>query len=109
MKEACCDQLSLFYKAILSDARISTTHISLYAALYQLWNWNRCKMPIRFKRKEIMELAKISSSATYHKCLQQLIEYGFIVYYPSSDPVQKSEVYFLLKNQPEKDTGSAGA
>ncbi|RYZ63108.1 MAG: hypothetical protein EOO14_00260 [Chitinophagaceae bacterium] len=101
--------LSLFYQAILLDSRIGITHISLYVALYQLWEWKGFQKPLRVKRSEVMELAKISSSATYHKCLRQLIEYGFITYYPCSDPARKSEVYFTIRDQPEKDTGSAGA
>lgn len=101
--------LSLFYRAIISDARIGITHISLYVALYQLWEWNGFQKSLLIKRSEVMELAKISSSATYHKHLRQLIEYGFIIYYPCSDPARKSEVYLTIRDQPEKDTGSAGA
>ena len=102
------DPLSSFFQMIQSDSRIGTTHISLYVALYQIWTKGSGKMPVLIKRREVMELAKISSSATYHKCLRQLIEYGFIRYVPCSDPAKNSEVY-LLMNQPEKDTGSAGA
>lgn len=95
MKENLPDRLSFFYQSIRSDARIGTTHISLYVALYQMWNWGRGEIPVLIKRKDVMELAKISSSATYHKCLRQLVEYGFIRYFPCSDPAKKSEVYFL--------------
>jgi len=101
--------LSGFYRAILLDARIGTTHISLYVALFQLWQWSGFQMPLLIKRRDVMGLAKISSSATYHKHLRQLIEYGFLTYYPSSDPARKSEVYFVLRDQPEGNTGSAGA
>ncbi|RYY44754.1 MAG: hypothetical protein EOO06_17590 [Chitinophagaceae bacterium] len=101
--------LSQFYQAILLDSRIGITHISLYVALHQLWEWNGFQRSVRIKRNEVMELAKISSSATYHKHLRQLIEYGFITYFPCSDPAGKSEVYFIVRDQPEKEAGSAGA
>ena len=101
--------LSGFYQAILQDSRIGITHISLYVALYQLWECSGFQKALMIKRSEVMELAKISSSATYHKHLRQLIEYGFIIYYPSCDPARKSEIYFIIRDQPEKDTGSAGA
>ena len=95
MKEDLPDRLALFYQSIRSDARIGTTHISLYVALYQMSNWGSGEMPVLIKGREVMEMAKISSSATYHKCLRQLVEYGFIHYAPCSDPAKKSEVYFL--------------
>ncbi len=102
-------ELSRFYIAILEDARINTTHISLYMALFQKWNLEGFQTPIQVKRWEVMELAKISSSATYHKCLNQLIEYGYINYIPSFNPTSKSEVYLNQNYQPKKDIGSAGA
>ncbi len=73
-------ELSVFYERILADARIGTTHICLFMAFYQLWNLNGWRNPVLIKRHEVMELAKIGSTATYHKCLRQLIECGFVFY-----------------------------
>lgn len=41
-----------------------------------------------------MERAKISSSATYHKHLNELVVYGFLHYVPCFDPANKSKVFF---------------
>ena len=98
--------LSLFYEAIVNDPRIGPLHISLYVTLYQLWLTNNSQKALRVKRREVMEFSKISSSATYHKYLRELVEYGFITYYPSSDPGKGSEVYFRAGDERDKDACS---
>ena len=101
--------LSSFYHAIISDPRIGSTHICLYVALFQMWQWSGFQQPLFIRRSEVMIHAKISSSATYHKGLRQLVEYGYLNYFPTSDPAKKSELYFIIRDQPELDAGSAGA
>lgn len=64
--------LSDFFEAIKSDARISITHIGIYAALLQYWIENGFTNPIQVFSHEIMNLAKLSSAITYHKCVRQL-------------------------------------
>lgn len=92
-----------FYGAISQDGCIGLSHISLYLALYQLWCGRGDEPEILIKRKEIMELSKIGSSATYHKCLQHLVEYGYIAYTPSFNPAKKSKISLLAvsKSQPK--------
>ena len=86
-------QLSGFYEAIADDPRIGTTHISLYMALFQYWNLNSFENPISITRQEVMVLAKISGNATYHKCMKDLVECGYIDYVPSFNPVLRSLVW----------------
>ena len=93
-----------FYTYVVKEATIGSSHISLYMALYQIWSRNHWSTPILIKRHEVMQLAKISSSATYHKCLKQLIEIGCIVYEPSANPAQKSKVYLITSCQTEKES-----
>ena len=88
-------ELTSFYSAIKSDPRIGTTHISLYMALFQFYNLNRMENPIQITRTGVMEVAKISGLATYHKCIKDLHEYGYIQYKPSYNPAVSSEVYLL--------------
>lgn len=83
-----------FYGAIVHDARIGIAHISVFMALYHLWRKNGATQPFYTKRAEVMELSKISSSATYHKVIRQLSDYGYIGYFPCCHPGRKSEVYF---------------
>ena len=86
-------QITEFYEAIKDDARIGTSHISLYMALLQQWNLNGRINPVTIERVSIMRAAKISSRCTYNKCINALNEYGYINYSPSSDPLRRSTVY----------------
>ena len=88
-------ELTSFYSVVKSDYRISTTHISLYMALFQFYNLNRLTNPIQITRTAVMEVAKISGLATYHKCMRDLVEYGYIEYIPSYNPSISSLVYLL--------------
>ncbi|HVD99967.1 MAG TPA: hypothetical protein VNB90_17290 [Cytophagaceae bacterium] len=80
--------MELFYE----DDRLLTTHITLYLALFQVWNENRFLNPISISRMEIMKAAKISSLSTYTKCLRQLHEWKYIEYIPSFNPLHGSKV-----------------
>ena len=82
-----------FYQAIEEDARIGRTHISLYMALLQQWNLNGGINPIAIARTTIMKAAKIDARYTYNKCMNNLQEFGYIIYLPSSNPFTSSTVY----------------
>lgn len=84
--------LTGFFNKSNQDNSISPTHISLYLALFQRWNLNRFKNPIIISREEMMATAKIKSKATYHKCMRELHEKNYIVYKPSFNPYEGSEV-----------------
>ena len=82
--------LSAFYGTATNNPRISATHISLYMAFFRQWGTNDFKNPVEFTSREIMLLAKIDSRATYHRCLRDLVEGGYIRYIPSCNPFFKS-------------------
>ncbi|HQS22828.1 MAG: hypothetical protein B7Y11_01335 [Sphingobacteriia bacterium 24-36-13] len=86
--------LSDFFSAIQQDGRISITHIGIYAALLQYRIDNGFINPIQVFSHEIMQLAKISAPITYHKCVRELSEYGYINYMPSFKRNQGSKIYF---------------
>ncbi|TLX75986.1 transcriptional regulator [Labilibacter sediminis] len=65
-------------------------HISLYLALFRMWNTNRFKNPISISRKETMQLARIGSPNTYVQALKDLHEHRFIRYDPSFDKTKGS-------------------
>lgn len=88
-------ELTSFYSAIKSDPRIGTTHISLYMALFQFYNLNKLSNPIAITRTAVMEVAKISGLATYHKCMKDLNDFGYIKYEPSYNPAISSQVVLL--------------
>lgn len=89
-------ELTIFYTAIKDDSRIGITHITMYMALFQLYNLNAFCNPVYIRRASLMELAKISGLATYHKCIKDLHSFGYIKYEPSYNPSINSKV-FLLK------------
>ena len=86
-------ELTSFYSAIKDDHRISTTHISLYMALFQLYNLNSFQNPVSISRAGVMKVAKISGLATYHKCIKDLNDFGYIQYLPSYNPTICSQVH----------------
>jgi hypothetical protein len=92
------EELSFFYRAIIDDCRIGATHISLYMALFQCWNLNCFESPVIFKSQKIMLMAKISSRTTYHKCMNDLVAYGYIKYTASYDPLVANQVYLNCYN-----------
>ncbi|MCO5240531.1 MAG: hypothetical protein M9904_10795 [Chitinophagaceae bacterium] len=86
--------LSNFFEAIGTDARISITHIGIYAALLQYRIQNGFVNPIQVFSHEILSIAKLSSAITYHKCVRELSEYGYIRYEPSFNKNRGSRIYF---------------
>jgi hypothetical protein len=100
--------LTGFFEKVAIDKTLNPTHVSLYVALFQFWNCNRFKNPISISRDEVMRISKISSKATYHKCLKNLHSLGYINYEPSYNPFKGSHVYLFnfsddLKPTPKSD------
>ncbi|WP_423147788.1 hypothetical protein [Rubrolithibacter danxiaensis] len=85
--------LSDFFSAIAKDPRISITHIGIYAALLQYWQEHDFENPVYAFSHEIMRIAKISASTTYHKCIRDLSDFGYIKYVPSFKRNQGSRLY----------------
>jgi hypothetical protein len=88
-------QLTSFFSAIRNNPRIGTSHISLYMALFQFYNLNKFQNPVNITRLKAMEAAKIRGLATYHKCMKDLAEFGYIEYFPSFNTVVASQVTIL--------------
>ncbi|MDR6968187.1 hypothetical protein J2X31_002202 [Flavobacterium arsenatis] len=100
--------LTGFFEKVAIDQTLNPTHISLYIALFQFWNCNRFRNPISISRDEVMRISKISSKATYHKCLKNLHALGYINYQPSYNPFRGSHVILFnfsddLKPLPKSD------
>ncbi|WP_423147055.1 hypothetical protein [Rubrolithibacter danxiaensis] len=85
--------LSNFFSAIANDPRISITHIGIYAALLQYWQEHNFENPMCAFSHEIMRIAKISASTTYHKCIRDLNDFGYVKYEPSHNRNRASKIY----------------
>ena len=77
-------QTGLFERFAVDD-QITSYHISLYWALFQVWNKNRFRNPFPITREEIMFLARIGSTNTYAKCMKELRAWGYISYNSSGN------------------------
>lgn len=82
--------LTGFFEKVSIDFELNPTHISLYMAVFQLWNQNRFQNPIGISRDELMRISKISSTATFHKCIKELSTKGYVIYSPSYNPFKGS-------------------
>lgn len=74
------------------DNRLNTTHISLYVALFQLWNNNFFREAFYINREEVMDYSKIGSKSTYHRCIKELSHWKYIDYEPSHNPFKGSRI-----------------
>ena len=87
--------LADFFKAISSDPRIGLSHICLYCTLLQFFHLQDETDPVLIKSDEVMKTSKIAGLATYHRCIRELHDFGYIRYVPSYNHRKKSKVYLL--------------
>lgn len=67
-------------------------HISLYVALFQMWDVSGFQTRFYICRRDVMRLSKIKSFATYHKCLKDIHSAGFIIYSPTYNSYDRSSI-----------------
>jgi len=84
-----------FYLAIDADSRLHANHISLYLALFRIWNERRFENPIQVKKEEVLRWCRIGSKSTYVKCLRELHDFNYIIYKPSKAPFIPSAITML--------------
>ena len=96
-------QLTHFFNKAQADTDFSATHLSLFMALFQLWNQARFAKQIQIIRDDAMRLGKINSKATYHKAMAYLHKHGYIDYRPSYNPYKGSTIAFFPE-KPAKST-----
>lgn len=82
-----------FLEVAEEDPRISPAHISLYAAILYYHVLQEYRNPISIYGRDLRKLAKVYAAATYHKCMGELKDYGYIRYIPSYNPGLGSLVY----------------
>lgn len=77
-----------------NDSRINVWHIGILLALADISYHHGGSNPVTITRRLVMRLSHIGSLATYHKCIRQLEEYGYITYRPSYNYYDKTKVTF---------------
>jgi hypothetical protein len=83
------------YNSISRDTRLNPSHISLYMAIFQLWNMNRFPEIFYIDRAEAMQLSKIGSQSTYHKCIRELDQWTYLKYLPSRNHFKGSMIKMI--------------
>lgn len=89
------DFLYGFMDLVGDDPRIGPAHISLYLAVLHFYRKQDRQNPICVFARDLMKQAKIASSRTYHTCLRDLREGGYLGYIPSCNPFLGSLVYLM--------------
>lgn len=79
-------------KRLAKDGSLLATHVSLFTALFVCWQRCGYEKPFSVNRRELMVFSKIASVATYHKCIKELDEKGYVHYMPSYHPKNGSQV-----------------
>ncbi|WP_435404587.1 hypothetical protein [Mucilaginibacter flavus] len=81
-------------KRMEKDNRLLPTHLGLFTGLFICWQRNGFVSPFGVTRKTLMAFSKVASIATYHKCIKELDEYGYIHYEPSYHPRLGSQIHW---------------
>lgn len=89
-------QMELFFQRATDDHRIGPLHVSLYMSIFFCHIKNNCEEPVGFNSSLVMRQAKISSRATYTRCIHDLSTYGYIRYVSSNDPYCGCRVYLKI-------------
>ncbi len=88
-------QLKALFRKFNNDNRLTLYHVSAYHALLQLWITSNEKDSFYISRKKVMAISRIRSIATYHKCIKELVKFGYIKYQPSYNPYLGSKVWVV--------------
>lgn len=84
--------LNAVFLQFSKDSRLNPTHISLYVALFQLWNTYHFPTDFYINREEAMQYSKIGSKTTYHRCIKELHHWKYLLYEPSHNPFKGSRI-----------------
>jgi len=85
--------LSLFFNKAAKDTRIGVSHIGLYVTIFQMTFEQGFEGPLVTYSSQVMKVAKICSTATYHRLLRDLDTYGYICYKRSFFKGRGSSIY----------------
>ena len=102
--------LNGFFERVERDERLTAYHVSLYMALFRVWNQNRFRNPFPVCREELMARARIGSTNTYARCMKQLCQWQYIRYRATGNAHtgwKVSCIAFDTRTDTGSDTGTA--
>lgn len=89
------DILKALLRSLSADDRITVWHLAIIIGIVQLASDGLLR-PIYISRRLVMDLARIGSIGTYHKCMKELQSFGYLRYRPSYHPGIRTEVQLNL-------------
>lgn len=92
-----------FMKRAADDHRLLPSHLSLVMAIFYSRTDDTPGAATRVSRSRLMRFSRIKSIATYHKCLKDLIGFGYISYEPSYHPTNASSIWLLNEEGQNED------
>ena len=92
--------LDRFLQRAAEDVRLLPTHMTLFLAIFYYSSADDSEKSFRISRSQLMRYSRIKSKSTYHKCLMELVKFGFITYKPSFDPLKASMVRIITDCNP---------
>jgi len=94
----------------MSEDSLTSIHISLYNALFLIWNECGFDTELSINRNDVMKLSKIGSANTYTKALKELDEKGYLTYKPSHNPLVGSRInLYRFDNSSDKSTNKSSS
>lgn len=85
-----------FLEISQSDRRLTGNHISLYVALFSIWNQAFFENPFKLNRAKALRISHIGSCNTYNKCIKDLEKFGYINYFRSIRNGKPGSVIIVL-------------
>lgn len=99
--------LNAFIKFSQNDKRLTGNHISLYLALFSIWNENFFSRSFKINRAKLLSISHIGSTHTYRNCIADFEKFGYIKYRQSIKKGKASSITLvpigeikLCKNAP---------
>lgn len=90
-----------FFERIGDDERLLPSHVGLVMALFYYHDCGSGLAYFQASRSKLMRFSRIRSIATYHKCLAELVAYGYVEYHPSWHPEKGSRFRFIIERENE--------
>lgn len=92
-----------FFERIGDDQRLLPSHVGLVMALFYYHDCGSELACFQASRKKLMRFSRIRSIATYHKCLSELVTYGYVEYRPSWHPEKGSRFRFIMDRKGDEN------
>lgn len=93
------EKLIAYIEYCEKDDRLKMTHVSFIMALIFCWIKSGQQNSFKITRRLIMNIARIRSTATYHRCVEDLSEFGYFEYEPSFNPQKATTVTIKLQEK----------